>query len=114
MELTRWDPELAISAAQLTEEENRAREVEEKETETQRGVQWRIFFFFWRNGGKKITIYPATPNTQQHHNMKSNPNTECLAKKIPIPSQNLTVAEFACYFQYFHLHVSQDNVILKL
>ena len=28
------------------------------------------------------TIYPATPNSQQHHNMKSNPNTECIAKKI--------------------------------
>ena len=26
------------------------------------------------------TIYPATPNTQQHHNMKSNLNIECLAK----------------------------------
>ena len=27
------------------------------------------------------TIYPATSKTQQHHNMKSNPNTECIAKK---------------------------------
>ena len=26
------------------------------------------------------TTFPATTNTQQHHNMKSNPNTECLAK----------------------------------
>ena len=29
LELTHWDLELAVSAAQLTEEENRAREVEE-------------------------------------------------------------------------------------
>ena len=35
------------------------------------------------------TIYPATPNTQQHHKMKSNPNTECLAKKISIPTSAL-------------------------
>lgn len=30
MELTHWDPELAVSAAELAEEENRARELEEK------------------------------------------------------------------------------------
>ncbi|KAI6707756.1 hypothetical protein NL676_010718 [Syzygium grande] len=30
LELTHWDPELAVSAAQLAEEENRAREIEEK------------------------------------------------------------------------------------
>lgn len=30
LELTHWDPELAVSAAELTEEENRARELEEK------------------------------------------------------------------------------------
>ena len=35
------------------------------------------------------TIYPVTPNTQQHHNMKSNPNTKCLANKIPIPTSTL-------------------------
>ena len=27
------------------------------------------------------TQYLTTPNTQQHHNMKSNPNTECLGQK---------------------------------
>ena len=65
MELTHWDPELAISAAQLTEEENRAREVEEKETERQRGVQWRIFFFFFgETVGKKsqYTLQHPTPS----------------------------------------------------
>uniref|UniRef100_A0A2P2IUQ3 PORR domain-containing protein n=1 Tax=Rhizophora mucronata TaxID=61149 RepID=A0A2P2IUQ3_RHIMU len=31
LELTHWDPELAISAAELSEEENRARELEEKD-----------------------------------------------------------------------------------
>ncbi|XP_010266469.1 PREDICTED: protein ROOT PRIMORDIUM DEFECTIVE 1 [Nelumbo nucifera] len=30
LELTHWDPELAVSAAELSEEENRARELEEK------------------------------------------------------------------------------------
>ena len=35
------------------------------------------------------TQYPAPPNTQQHHNMKSNLNIECLAKKIPIPSTSM-------------------------
>ncbi|XP_056160646.1 protein WHAT'S THIS FACTOR 1 homolog, chloroplastic [Syzygium oleosum] len=30
LELTHWDPELAVSAVQLAEEENRAREIEEK------------------------------------------------------------------------------------
>ncbi|XP_058095994.1 protein WHAT'S THIS FACTOR 1 homolog, chloroplastic [Magnolia sinica] len=30
LELTHWDPELAISAAEMSEEENRAREIEEK------------------------------------------------------------------------------------
>ena len=76
-----------------------------------------LSFFFFRILALSYfpnTIYPATTNTQQHHNMKSNPNIECLAKKIPIPSQNLMVAEFACYFQYFRLHVAQDNVIPKL
>ena len=40
---------------------------------------------------KKIsqTQYPAAPNTQQHHNMKLNLNTEFLAKKIPIPSTSM-------------------------
>lgn len=31
LELTHWDPELAVSAAELSEEENRAREIEEKD-----------------------------------------------------------------------------------
>lgn len=31
LELTHWDPELAVSAAELNEEENRARELEEKD-----------------------------------------------------------------------------------
>ncbi|KAJ8900540.1 hypothetical protein K2173_025317 [Erythroxylum novogranatense] len=31
LELTNWDPELAVSAAELAEEENRARELEEKD-----------------------------------------------------------------------------------
>ncbi|KAJ9171497.1 hypothetical protein P3X46_014858 [Hevea brasiliensis] len=31
LELTHWDPELAVSAAELSEEENRARELEEKD-----------------------------------------------------------------------------------
>ena len=35
----------------------------------------------------QYTQQHPTPNTQQHHNMKSNPNTEYLAKKIPIPSR---------------------------
>ena len=35
------------------------------------------------------TIYPATPNTQQHHNMKSNLNTKCLSQKIPISTSAL-------------------------
>ena len=42
------------------------------------------------------TIYPATPNSQQHHNMKSNPNTECLAKNKIGFSQRLIIKQFEC------------------
>ena len=86
MELTHWDPELAISAAQLTEEENRAREVEEKETERQKGVQWRIFFFFLEKRWEKNhnipcnTQHPATPQyeikSQYRVFSQKNPNTQ--------------------------------------
>ena len=42
-----------------------------------------IFFIILALSYFPNTIYPATPNTQQHHKMKSNPNTVCIAKKIP-------------------------------
>ena len=51
--------------------------------------QFSLSFMFFRILALSYfpnTVYPATPNTQQHHNMKSNLNTECSAKKIPIPT----------------------------
>jgi hypothetical protein len=41
LELTHWDPELAVSAAELSEEENRARELEEKDLIIDRPPKFR-------------------------------------------------------------------------
>ncbi|KAI6702587.1 hypothetical protein NL676_011723 [Syzygium grande] len=40
LELTHWDPELAVSAAELSEEENRAKELEEKDLIIDRPVKF--------------------------------------------------------------------------
>ena len=58
------------------------------------------------------TQYPAPPNTKQHHNMKSNPNTECLAKKIPIPSTflvSLTSPSLSFSHRLTHTQISIHN-----
>ncbi|KAB2603745.1 protein ROOT PRIMORDIUM DEFECTIVE 1 [Pyrus ussuriensis x Pyrus communis] len=44
LELTHWDPELAVSAAELSEEENRVREIEEKDLIIDRPIK-RICLF---------------------------------------------------------------------
>ncbi|KAM1799962.1 hypothetical protein ACFX12_033829 [Malus domestica] len=41
LELTRWDPELAVSAAELSEEENRIREIEEKDLIIDRPIKFK-------------------------------------------------------------------------
>lgn len=40
LELTHWDPELAVSAAELSEEENRVREIEEKDLIIDRPIKF--------------------------------------------------------------------------